>query len=96
MANAGPPVLQCIDPKTGKMLWEHRPGKAAYWGSLVCAGGRPYATDQEGATLVFRPDPTGFHQISRNELKEHTNSTPAVSDGQLLFRTFERLWCIGK
>ncbi len=33
-------------------------------------------------------------QVATNDLGERTNSTPAVSDGELFLRTHEHLYCI--
>jgi len=92
---AGANAIDCIDPKTGKMVWRERQ-KAAFWGSIVMAGGRAYVTDQQGRTVVFKPNPEKFEGIAVNELGEKSNSTPAISDGQIFIRTFKNLYCIGE
>jgi len=84
----------CLDPKTGKTVWKERGG--VFWGSAVYAAGRVYITDQKGATIVFKPSPEKLEQIAKNELGEESNSTPAVSDGQIFIRTFKNLYCIGE
>jgi outer membrane protein assembly factor BamB len=93
--NAGPGTLQCIDPKTGDVLWEHRAAGDNQWASIVLAGGLAYATAQNGTTVVFRPSPTKYDEVARNELNEHTNATPAIVDGAIVIRTFENLVCVG-
>ena len=92
---AGPGVIDCIDPKTGKSTWREKVG-GDHWGSAVYAGGRVYATDQKGTTVVFKPSPGKFELVAKNALGEPTNSTPAVSDGQIFIRTFKSLYCIGE
>lgn len=94
MANAGPNTIECIDPKTGKTLWEERSAGGAHWGSLVYADGRLYTTDQNGATLVFRPNSERFDLIATNKLNDPGNSTPAIVDGAVFLRTFAHLYCI--
>jgi outer membrane protein assembly factor BamB len=94
MANAGPGTVQCIELKTGKDRWEGKRLGADFWASLVLADGKFYATDQEGDTYVFAAKPD-FEQISRNRLDEHTNASLAISEGDILIRTHEHLWCIG-
>ncbi len=96
MANAGPNSFQCIAPKTGNVLWEERSDGAAHWGSLVYADGHLYATDQDGTTRVFRPDPEKFDEVAQNALGEPSNSTPAISDGEIFIRTLEHLFCIAR
>jgi len=89
--DAGPGTIRCLEVKTGDVKWTERAG--TFWGSIVTAGDTAYATDQDGATWVFKPNPAKFELIAKNELKEHSNSTPAISDGQVFVRTFENLWC---
>jgi outer membrane protein assembly factor BamB len=92
--NAGPGTLECLDPKTGEVIWTERLGTC--WGSIVHAAGRCYVTDQNGKTHVFEPSPDKYEGLGANELGEPSNSTPAISDGQIFIRTFEHLYCIGE
>lgn len=95
MANADIGTAQAIDAATGKELWRERmPEPAACWGSIVQAGDRLYVTNQNGATVVFRPNPERLEVLAVNALDEHTNSTPAFSDGELFLRTYKALYCI--
>ena len=94
LANAGPSVIQCLDPQTGKIVWEERSGGVDHWGSLVTAGGRIYGTDQDGTTHVFLPNPKKFESVAKNQLQEPSNSTPAFSRGHIYIRTFQHLYCI--
>jgi outer membrane protein assembly factor BamB len=86
--------IQCMDPKTGKSLWRERGG--TFWGSAVVASGRIYITDQKGTTWVLKPNPEKLEVVAKNELGEMSNSTPAVSDGQIFIRTHKSLWCFGE
>lgn len=95
IANSSGGFVQCIAPKTGKVIWSQRTNGASWWGSLVYAGGLLYGTDQDGTTLVFKPNAEKFEQVASNKLGESCNSTPAISDGQLFIRTFKHLYCIG-
>jgi outer membrane protein assembly factor BamB len=87
--------IDCIDPKTGKQVWRGRT-KGPAWGSLVMAGGHAYLTDKKGRTTVFKPNPEKFEALATNELGEDSNSTPAISDGQIFIRTFKNLYCISE
>ena len=93
---AGPSVVDCLDANTGQTVWEDRAAGGTYWGSLVCDGKLAMATDQKGRTIVFEPSPKGLNQVALNELGDECNSTPALSNGRIYIRTFEKLWCIGK
>ena len=90
------PYIGCYDIKTGKEVWRHPIGGERFWGSIVQVGDRLYVTSQKGTTYVFAADPSGYKQLAKNELGEPSNSTPAVSDGELFIRTAGHLWCIGE
>lgn len=87
-------TLECVEVKTGRSLWSERTGAGA-WGSLVQADGRLYATNQQGETVVAAAEPQ-FKILARNPLGERSQSTPALSRGQIFIRTYGHLWCIGK
>jgi len=61
------------------------------------AQGRLYVLTRNGETLVFAASPK-YELLAVNSLGagEQTNSSIAVSNGELFIRTFRHLWCIGK
>ncbi len=89
-------VLQCLDLKTGKDLWDPKPRLegANSWSSLVAAGGRLYVPNQKGDTFVLAAGPK-FERLAKNSLDERVLSSIAVADGDLFIRTYKHLWCIG-
>ena len=87
--------VECVDPRTGRIVWEN-PAGGVYWGSMVLAAGRLYVTSQKGATIVFKPNPEKFEHVATNELNETCNATPAVSDGDLFIRTHKALYRIAE
>ncbi len=90
-------VAYCLDMKTGETRWSERlPGKGKSWGSFVLSGDRIYTLSQPGDSVVFKADPGGFEVIAQSDLGEHTNSSIAVSEGELFIRTYEALWCIAE
>jgi len=90
--------LYCSKLQSGKVLWKQKlPGKARTWGSLLLSGDHFYTLSQAGETVVFKAGPNGaYEQVAHNNIGEKTNSSIAVSDGQLFIRTWKGLWCIGK
>ena len=93
-ANAGPGTIQCIDPQDGSIRWTNRAAGGNHWSSIVRVRDHLYATNQQGVTVIFRSDPSKYQKIAENRLDDETNATPAISDGQLFFRTAKYLWCI--
>lgn len=93
-----PGVAECIELTTGKVLWEERlagPGpKNSSWSSMVLAEGKLYVINQGGDTFVVKASPK-FELLGVNPLGETSNSSLAVSDGELFIRTHKSLWCVG-
>lgn len=92
-------VPHCYELLTGKEVWkvEKRPGSSNTWGSMVHADGRLYVLMNNGQTLVFAASPK-YELLSSNSLGggESTNSSLAISNGDIFIRTFKHLWCIGE
>ena len=89
----------CLDLKTGREIWEERlrgEGRNAQsWSSFLLAGDRVYSINQSGDTIVFKAD-ASYQQLAVNPLGEMTNSSFAVSNGEIFIRTHKSLWCIGR
>lgn len=89
-------VPRCYDLRTGNEQWkvDKRPGSgASTWGSMVHADGRLYVLMRNGDTLVFAARPT-CELLAVNKLGGETNSSLAISNGQIFVRTFKHLYCI--
>lgn len=88
----------CYDLKTGEDRWkdEKRVGSGVTWGSMVHADGRLYILMRNGETVVLAANPK-FELLAVNKLGggENTNSSLAISNGDIFIRTFKHLWCIG-
>jgi outer membrane protein assembly factor BamB len=87
----------CYDLKTGEEVWkvEKRPSGSMTWGSMVHAEGRLYVLMRNAETLVFAASPK-YELLAINSLGggESTNSSLAISNGDIFIRTFKNLWCI--
>jgi len=89
-------VAFCDSIKTGKTLWKDRlPGAGKSWGSLVLVGDNIYSLSQAGDTVVFKASPEGLKVIAQSDVDEETNSSLAISNGQVFLRTHEALWSFG-
>jgi outer membrane protein assembly factor BamB len=91
-------VAHCYELTTGKDLWKkvERPAGDT-WGSMVHADGKLYVLMRSGDTVVLKADPK-FEILAVNSLGagEQTNSSVAISNGEIYLRTFRSLWCISE
>ncbi|MFV0445041.1 MAG: PQQ-binding-like beta-propeller repeat protein [Planctomycetaceae bacterium] len=86
----------CRDVKTGDVIWTQQLAKNrnAFSASPILAGGHLYCTREDGVTFVL--DAESGSLVGENRLaEEFTVATPVFVEGQILIRTFERLYCIG-
>ena len=89
-------IMFCLDAKTGKEIYgRQRLRPATYSASPVLADGRIYITNEDGLTSVIKAGPV-FEVLAQNDFDDYTLSSPAVSEGQIFFRTAKFLYCIGK
>lgn len=91
-------VAECLDLKTGKTIWEERidaPGaKDDSWSCMVLAGDLIYVLTQSADTVILKASPK-FEIVAANAIgNELTNSSLAVSDGDIFIRTHKHLWCV--
>ena len=87
-------IAQCIDARTGKVVWAKRLG-GTLWGTMLAAGGRLYVGNKEGDVFVLAASPE-YKLLARNRMGEHMKAAVAPSDGQLFVRTYKTIYCIGK
>ena len=91
--------FSCLDAATGEFLWQLRLGGSLNPSPLY-ADGKIYVLSEQGTTTVLKPsdDPKKPAEIiATNELGEqHVQASIAVAGKQLLLRTANQLWCIGK
>jgi len=89
---------QCVKLDTGEMVWEERlpaTGDGATWASMVLAGDLLYVVNRSGQTHVLRASPT-YERVATNPVGELSNSTLALSEGQIFLRTHKALYCVGE
>jgi outer membrane protein assembly factor BamB len=89
-------TAHCYELRTGEDLWKGAPKLkgGTTWGSVVHADGRLYLLTRNGATAVLAADPK--HEVlAVNPLGgDQTNSSVAISNGDIFIRTFKNLYCI--
>lgn len=89
-------IPKCFDLRSGEQVWkfDKRPSGSSTWGSMVHAEGRLYVLMRDGSTVVFAAKPE-YELLASNSLRgESTNSSLAISRGQIFIRTFKNLYCI--
>ncbi|MFO0817490.1 MAG: PQQ-binding-like beta-propeller repeat protein [Pirellulales bacterium] len=90
--------LAAIELKTGKVLYKGQleRNRNAYSASPILAGEHLYLTREDGKTFVVKVG-DGFEVIASNDLDgDMTVATPVPVDGQVLLRTQDHLYCVGK
>lgn len=88
----------CYELKTGNDLWkdEAKLRGVVTWGSITAADGKLYVLMRNGETHVLAANPK-FEILATNPLDgNQTNSSVAISNGELFLRTFKHLWCISE
>ncbi len=88
-------IIYCLDARTGTEIYGRqrlRPG--TYSASPVLADDKIYIINEDGVTSVLKAGPQ-FTVLAENEFDDYTLSSPAVSGGQIFFRTTRFLWAIG-
>jgi outer membrane protein assembly factor BamB len=90
-------MAKCYELTTGKEVWQvsERIGSTGNWGSMVHADGKLYVLAHDGRTYIYNANPK-YELIAVNGLGkgQSTNSSPAISDGEIFLRTEQNLWCI--
>jgi len=84
----------CFDAKTGQILWSRQLGRH-HRPSNALAGGNVYWLADDGTCYVTRASDR-FQLVSKVELNEPCNASPAFSNGDIFIRTDSHLWCVGR
>ncbi|MFM9960304.1 MAG: PQQ-binding-like beta-propeller repeat protein [Planctomycetaceae bacterium] len=82
----------CYEAVSGDIQWQERLG-THYSASLVTANGLVYFLDDHGQMKVIKPGPT-LEVVAVNKLGEDTFASPAISQGRMLIRGTNSLYCI--
>ena len=87
-------IAICVDAKTGKEVAKKRIG-GQFYASAVLIKDKIFAVSRFSGTYVLEATPT-LTQVAHNELSDESDfsASPAVSDGQLILRSDEYLYCV--
>jgi outer membrane protein assembly factor BamB len=92
-------VVNCQDAATGKFVYQKRlePASGLIYASPLLADGKIYYVSQKKGTYVVAAKPE-YQLLAHNVIEDdgsRTNASLAVSNGQLLLRSDQYLYCIG-
>ena len=91
LADSG--IVTCIDTRDGKVKFTKRLAKGPYHASLIAADGKIYLQSTTGTCTVLNADATG-KVMAENKLDGQFYSTPAISNGLIFLRAYERIYAI--
>ncbi len=85
-------IASCYVAKTGELKYSERlgTGMSGFTASPVAADGKIYFTSEEGTVYVLKAGPK-FELLATNVLGETCMATPAISAGEIFFRTRNHL-----
>ena len=89
-------AIICIDPLTGKEIYNAKPGKAkSFIASPVTSDGKIHIVDEEGLVYIVE-DSDEFKLIAEIPMNDICMTAPAITDGMIIFRTQKFLVAAGK
>jgi outer membrane protein assembly factor BamB len=88
--------LSCVDPETGRLLWEHKLAPDQLHASPLYADGKLYVPVQNGMFFILRPTATGVTELARVQLEGRCIGAPAAWNGKVYVFSTSKLYCFGK
>jgi outer membrane protein assembly factor BamB len=93
-------IANCLNRHTGEVVYQKRlpNNRIECYASALAADGKIYNVMRSSGTFVLGAKPE-FEQLANNVLdpdRSTCNASPAVADGQLLLRSNQALYCIGR
>lgn len=86
-------VATCLDLASGKMHWQQRLPQGPYQAALVAGDGKVYFLSIEGTCTVMAAGKEA-KVLAENSLPGTFYATPALSDGTLYLRSYDKLYAI--
>jgi len=89
-------TLICLDPLTGKELYNAKLGKTkSFIASPVASDGKLYIVDEEGTVYILK-DGNSFSLIAEIPMNDICMTAPAITENMIIFRTQKYLVAVGK
>ena len=85
-------VVAALDTQTGEVKKEHE-FDADFYSSPIIAEGKLYVISRKGKVFILTAD-NNFSLIDSFDTGEETYATPAFTDGKIIIRTEESLYCV--
>lgn len=87
-------IAVCVDASSGDTVWRHRM-EGHHTAAALAGDGKIYFTDERGRVIVMEAGDEPVI-LSENDMAEELVSSPAVSDGRMLIRGRDHLFCIAR
>jgi outer membrane protein assembly factor BamB len=85
--------LECLDAKSGQLLYVESLHNARYRGSPVYADGKIYCTSRDGWFSVVKAG-RNFELLAVNQLPDEFAASPVFANGRIYLRGFKTLYAI--
>lgn len=86
-------IATCLDLETGALHWQQRLAQGPYHASVVAGDGKIYFLSTEGTCTVMAAGKEA-KILSENKLPGTFYATPAISDGVVYLRSYDKLWAL--
>lgn len=88
--------VTCLDPFTGKELWNGKLGKTqSFVASPVASDGRIFIVAENGTVFIIKDGPA-FEQLAEIPIGDVSLVSPAITDGAIYFRSQKYVYAVGK
>lgn len=96
--NGGNKLLNCVDPRTGEVIWQGKLDCPTYFrASPTAADGKIYMMNADGEVFVVKAGGDEMQVLNHTKLGGYpARSSIAIAHGNLFVRTSDRLYCIGE
>jgi outer membrane protein assembly factor BamB len=86
-------LIRCHKVTDGTLVWE-KDLRENFQASPSIVGDKLYLLDEEGVMYIIEIGPE-YKELTKCELGEKCNASPAFADGRIYIRGLENLYCIG-
>lgn len=87
-------VAECVELKTGKIVWFERAVNRAVSASPILVGDQLVIIDEGGKCVILKATPKGYDKLGDGDIGEATFASPAIANGSLYIRSTTNLYCI--